>query len=1128
MRRRSLLITLLALSAAHPLYAQNWMGRYIQERRQRAEERRATSLKEEMDRKARLAREEEEARNAKQATKAETVEATAAVETGQPIDTNSEVQPAQLSRQEIPTPPPAAASAVAPAPVEAEVEVRRALPPDRTRQAAAEVGVVRPAEPVAPAPTPTPAQKGDPYSRRYRVEKLDRTERRTTSIGDPREAARKRPTASAPQEQRPLTPFFPPASRPEATPQAEATTTDHLTEATPSSSVAPAAVEPEMEVRRAERAPRPAAVPVEPANVPTHEAPEIAPAAPAPQPPARTVQAPSEQAPAEAPARTEAPQAPQTPRVARETTEGSPETPAAQAATATEAAENGAEAPATAQHREPPKETTPEQAIGNYSSRELDPDTTEIRLSPDAASVPADLVQIQQANHYYAKKEYALAVPEYERYLSLYPTGSERATAFFRLAECYRQAGSFNAARKNYEALIYTIQMGDFIGPASYRLAEICYREEDYSGAASFFRKASVWVKDPAIVLSAKFYAARSLEKLKFTSDAIQAYEDILREQENNPFREASQLALVQLLNASGRRSQALLLLNSLRNETDKPSIKAEATVRIGLILLDQKLIEKAAKELESALTMPEIGGWKEVAEVGLLRLFYGQGKFKEALALYDASSKEFSKAVEPEVLLIVANCYRQLNKFDEARALYERIAQVAPNSSYAKDAEYERLVALYGADSADLLPEIDTYLENHPEESDRRDQLTLMKAESFYKTKRYGIAAQLYESLEQSTLTPALKAEALFKRGWSYAQVGDNAAAIQSFSAFLSGNPLHKLAVTALAQRAFCYEQVKNYTAALSDFNDLLLHHPKAKEREFALQHKALILGQQDENRAMVETFNLLLKEYPKSKAAGQAYYWIGLTAFQAKNYKDAVEPLKAARAKDKEFADRASSRILAALFYLEDREALAKEIDSTGAATKVAPEILRWLAGAFLKAQAPDRAETYLSKLVALPSDENTAPEPNDWLDLGRARTQLQKWKEAEAAIEAYLKLATEPTPRANGFIILGQAQLGAAEYDAAQKSANSALELQPEGRLNALGRMLSGDISIAKKEYEAGAKHYMSVALVYDDPVVTPQALEKAHKAYQLAGDETQAAKVLNSLRSRFPEYKVGMLK
>ncbi len=765
----------------------------------------------------------------------------------------------------------------------------------------------------------------------------------------------------------------------------------------------------------------------------------------------------------------------------------------------------------------------PESAEPAEATRHLDPGTEEIRLSPGNAPIPAELAQFAYANGLYARKEYSRAIPEFERYLANFPHGRDRQAALFRLAECYRQSGSRNAARKNYEALVFNFQQGDFIGPASYRLAELCFAEQDYSSAVAFFRKASVWVKDPAVVLSAKFYAARALEKLRFTADAIQAYEDVLSEPGENPFREASQLALVQLFEGSGRRRQALVLLENLRSGSEKPAVQAEATARLGLIHLEQKDYAKAAEELSKAVTLPEIGIWREVSANGLLRALYNQQQYPQTLEAWQRLEPVFSAKSLPEALLITGNTLRQLGKPGEAQAFYDRIAKEFPGSEHAEEAQYQRLVGLYNTGSADLVAEIDAYLSAHPEEGDRRNQLSLMKAEAYYKAGRYDLAAPLYATLQEAGLPADLQSEAIFKFGWCQAQVGNQPGAIQAFSSFLSRYPVHKLAATALAQRAYSYERVRNYKAALADFDDLLRRFPRAKEREFCLQRKALILGQLDDTRGMMEAFRELLKEFPQTAAAGQANYWIGHAAFQARNYAGAIPPLTEARKLDKDFAEKATALLMASKFYLEDRAALSEEVRSASAETKVPTEILRWLGAESLKEQDAAGAEAVLTRLTQGPQEEVT---PADWLNLGQAQTRLGKWQQAEEAIRKYLNGETAPYALAAGHLALGQAQLGARQYTEAEASAKKVLELQPEGRMNANGRILSGDIAAARGEHEAAAKLYQSTALVFEDATLTPKALEKAWRAYEKAGDSQQAAKLLNELQTRYPEYPVNL--
>jgi inorganic triphosphatase YgiF len=47
-------------------------------------------------------------------------------------------------------------------------------------------------------------------------------------------------------------------------------------------------------------------------------------------------------------------------------------------------------------------------------------------------------------------------------------------------------------------------------------------------------------------------------------------------------------------------------------------------------------------------------------------------------------------------------------------------------------------------------------------------------------------------------------------------------------------------------------------------------------------------------------------------------------------------------------------------------------------------------------------------------------------------------------------------------------------------------------------------------------------MSVALLYDDPEITPQALSKAARAYALAGMTNEAEQARSQLRQKYPDY------
>jgi tetratricopeptide (TPR) repeat protein len=650
----------------------------------------------------------------------------------------------------------------------------------------------------------------------------------------------------------------------------------------------------------------------------------------------------------------------------------------------------------------------------------------------------------------------------------------------------------------------------------------MCYEEKDYEGALDYFRKASVRVTDPTVALAAKYYSARCLEAEGLPSEARMTYEDIVATAGDNPYREPSRLELAEILSASGRREEALEQFEALGKEATQPSIKAEAYVKAGLLNIDLEHPDKGAVDLHQALDIPEIGPLKPVAEIGLVRVLFASGKYQQVLDQYQAALADVPDDMKPEVLLLAANAKSQLNDYSGASDLYQQIIKNYPTSASVDEARYKNLVSVYNAGDPNIIADIDQFLAANAE-APEKDQVTLMKAEALMKAKKYADAAPVYESVQDSSLGVALRADALFKEGWCYMQISQPQKAIEALSGFLTNYPLSKLVPTALAQRALAYQMTKDLTSALKDYNELLTDYPQAKERELALQQKALILGEQQDNDGMSAAFQQLLQEFPHSSAAAEANYWIGSAAFSAKDYKACIAPLEAARKLDKaQFFERATLRIILADYTLGDRDALASEVDLYNGGhpeDKVQADVLRSLGQSYLDANDYPNAEKYLNQLCA-----RSEATPDDWLNLGTAQLGAKQYPDTINSVNKYLAAQSDPALQAKGLLVLGQAQLDAGKLDDAQASADKACSLQPEGLANGQGRMLSGDIQVARSNLDAAAKIFQSIAVILDDPKLTPAAMEKAYECLNQEGNTTEAAKVLNELQTKYPEYQM----
>ena len=754
---------------------------------------------------------------------------------------------------------------------------------------------------------------------------------------------------------------------------------------------------------------------------------------------------------------------------------------------------------------------------------------------PAAETEQLEKRQLEYASELFARKLYDLAAPEFQKYLDDYPGASGRAQAYMSLGECYRNLNKLSNARNAFQKVLNDYGESEFAGPAAYALAAMAFAQKNYAEALPLFHRSTTKSKDASVALSAHYFEARCLEALDHKDEACDIYQQVAEAKNPNPYREDARETAARIALARGRKADALKQYEALSNETQKPALKAETTIRAGLIALDliqsdkgkldKAMSDKAMALLQKGRSLPEAGKWRGLAQVGVFKVEYQTGQYAQLLSDYKKMSAQFPEEMRAEVMLLAANSQRQLGHAKEAEALYAEIIQKYPNREEAKDAAFERLINIYNSDPSTLPPEVDQYLATNPP-AERADQAKLFKAEALYKQQNYPRAAPIFSELRASQLSPKLRAEAAYQLGSCYLQMKDVGGIVEAFGFFVQAFPDNPLAPGAFARRAETYESDKNYDAALLDWNAILTKYPGARDREEALQHKALILGQQQNPKGMSETFRQLLKEFPKSPAAPMAHYYIGKSAFELKDYKTALSVLNTARQLDKDrYYVPATVRIISSYFGLHDRGAVTREVDgflAANAAGTIPAEILEWLGIEYYNEKNYAAAEKYLGVLGKI---DNPPVKPDFWFYLGDAAAKQQKFDESENALGKYLQVATDPAGKAKVLLALGAVKIAAHKPDDAQKIAEQIMVLQPEGRVNAEARLLAGDVQFERGNFDEASKAFMGVALLYDDPAITPRALHKAVTAFQRAGKTAEADKVARQLREKYPNYAGG---
>jgi tetratricopeptide (TPR) repeat protein len=737
----------------------------------------------------------------------------------------------------------------------------------------------------------------------------------------------------------------------------------------------------------------------------------------------------------------------------------------------------------------------------------------------------ADQVQLQYADGFYSRRLWRDAAPEYERYLGQFPRApaADRQGAYFRLAECYRQTGAPNNAKLNYEAILINFNGGEFVGYAAYRVATIYYEEKSYRDALQAYRRASVRLAQPTLVFASRFYVGRCLEATGQKTDARLQYEELAKVTDSNPFRDASRLSVGRILADASQREQALKWLQPLADDTGNLQIKAEAMARVGLLQLDLGQVDEASKTLDAALKQPEIAPWRDTIQVARFRVLYGKKDYAGVVSRYnEGGTTGLNIESKLNVLVTVADSYRELGQRAEAIATYEQIAREFPATQQARDAGYARLVMLYDLGDPRLLKEVNAFLTDNPT-APQVDRISLMKAEALFKAGDVEHAAPIYELVLAKTknLPGNYRGEAMFKLGWCWMQLGHFDRAVESFTAFGNEYPTHTKAATALAQRGSARMQLRQYSEAEKDFAELTTKFPKAKEREFGLENLALVQGQLGNQGKMAATFEVLLNDYPETAAKAKANYWIGRSAFDSKDYKKAAPHLDQARKLDKEqFFERGSLAIMACHYNLEDVAATEKEIEyykANGGKAATPSDVIRWLGQKSFERGEYDRSEKFLPELVLRKEAVG-----DDYLLLARSRAKLGKFNEAVESFDNYLASVKEPVPRIAGMIEKSDSQLGMKDWDGAEKTVKEGLNLATEGRYNGELRLRAGEVEVGRKNVKKALQIFESIPVTLEDEEVSPRALERALEIYAQLGSSADVKRLENLLRTKYPEY------
>ena len=745
--------------------------------------------------------------------------------------------------------------------------------------------------------------------------------------------------------------------------------------------------------------------------------------------------------------------------------------------------------------------------------------------------------------------QYADAIATFSDFVRDFPQDRRREEALYRLAESYRSLGRTDDALAAYTFQVQTYPDGPLRINGELRRGAILFDQGKFADAITPLQIVSD-KGDGELQQLGKYLLGRSLLATQKEADGRALLQGLVDEQPPGKFSGNAAQTLAELDDTQNKYPEALALWQKALALSSDPAAQATAAARGGWSALEAKQLTEAEKFFQTARQLDAGGDSRKVANTGLLRIFFQLERYTDWVTLYTVEKDKVLDSACSEILYDLGHAQFSLKHWPEAVAGFDQYLAAFSSQDAAVTAAYERFLALTQIDRTKTASEAESYLKAWPK-SPYRARVRLLQAQELSREKNFFQALPLWESLAGETGDASWPhQEILLDLARTYDELNNFSKAATAYQNYLDDLNAHRpftfdergektLARQTLqvqARLAVCLQKSDQLLAATDAWKAVQSLAPEgSRERQTAIESLGLIYarGGPAQEAAMVATFRALLDKFPQSPLRAMAAFSVGDSLFKNRDYAGAEPFLLNARKWDaKTWLQPATQRLALGAYGLKDDDktvAYLKEYDTIPApadpqaqiAARLPAALFYWLAETARKAGQWSEAETYYSRVTQ-------HPDPGDllagaWWQLGEVESERKEWPAAAASYEKYRQLKPDAKDATVVVLALGRVQLGAQNFDAATKLGNQALLQEPEGPRSAAARMLLGETAFATQNYPEAARMFATLAVLFDDPQITPQAMSRAADAFEKAGDAKSAADWREKLKEKYPQYQ-----
>ena len=367
-----------------------------------------------------------------------------------------------------------------------------------------------------------------------------------------------------------------------------------------------------------------------------------------------------------------------------------------------------------------------------------------------------------------------LSLRKYLEFTQRFPQSAQAPLAEYRAAMCLEELGRKDEAHGLFLRLIQTGSPA-LVAASAYRLATDASSAGEIDKAIQYYQLVIRNAEQNDLKVDAQY----RLGRLFLSSGNPEAAATMFCAVMGNPEADAkfvlvSRMGYAALCADTGRLGEAY---SEYRKVLETPGVdnrnRGIATLQAAMLATKLKKTAEAQGLYERLLKDESLKEMAPEARMGLLLGLYNMGKYREILSQYEQQKgiKMPTKDGQVRLLMLLGQSAYKLKEYRKAADFFLEAEKSVPYTQEAMQASFYRLLCYNELKQKDLPQRAQSFLNHYAKAfptSELHDMVRLMAAENLFSSNPAD-AARFYASIDFDKVPPKMRADILYKSAWAH-----------------------------------------------------------------------------------------------------------------------------------------------------------------------------------------------------------------------------------------------------------------------------------------------------------------------------------------------------------------------